>query len=93
MNRATFPAALVIITLGLSSRALAADIVLVGSTIGIDVKKLTDARPVLTGRADLQALARGSPTSITAGDTPRAMSKRSRCGRTARSRCACSSRG
>ncbi|MGV7930667.1 MAG: hypothetical protein AB2L13_17480 [Spirochaetota bacterium] len=57
MSRATFSAALVIITLGFSARALAADIVLMGSTIGIDVKRLEGGLPVSTGRAELQALA------------------------------------
>ncbi|HSV98494.1 MAG TPA: hypothetical protein VLM75_16360 [Spirochaetota bacterium] len=57
MNNTILTTALVIITLGLSSHVFAADIVLVGSTLGLDVKSMEGGRPVSTGRAELQALA------------------------------------
>jgi len=57
MNRTARLAAGLIIALLLSAPAFAAEVVLVGSSIGIDVMKITGGRPVATGRSELQALA------------------------------------
>ena len=57
MNRKVRLAALVVIALALGSTARAAELVLVGSSIDIDLKKITGGRPLDTGRAELQALA------------------------------------
>ncbi len=57
MNKLARRAASAVITLALSSAVFAAEVVMVGSSIEIDIMKITGGRPVSTAREELQALA------------------------------------